>query len=334
MGHGLKHAQIIVAIPTSSFLNRHNTHLPAYRVKSTFIITMSAEFQQPAHSTRIIEPLTAAITANRSSHLVTNLSAEEPGSMGTPPPSRISSPEEASQNVVQPPNEASGGDMSLNEPGPWIPIPIGGAPTFSHLENLLRISAEGRRPFLPETDYTPFTTHSPVHLGIDQATPAWIIMHLGIIGEEKPSDKTKLGFGSVIRLHDVSLAQHNLGFESPWVFGAIQGPLRREAGFHIFPMEVHLLTLTRNPHPIPIRITHVAIPDRFLDLTGRSYPLQECTLGQRFIDGMRDHQPPLRPWEGDMMWTHPEWRVINKWLAGEKGWEFVEMLYSARHFHY
>jgi hypothetical protein len=153
---------------------------------------MSAEFQQPAHSTRIIEPLTAAITANRSSHLVTNLSAEEPGSMGTPPPSRISSPEEASQNVVQPPNKASGGDMSLNEPGPWIPIPIGGAPTFSRLENLLRISAEGRRPFLPETDYTPFTAHSPVHLGIDQATPAWIITHLGIIGEEKPSDKTKL----------------------------------------------------------------------------------------------------------------------------------------------
>ena len=70
------------------------------------------------------------------------------------------------------------------------------------------------------------------------------ITHLGIIGEEKPSDKTKLGLGFLIPLHDVTLTQLNVGFESPWVFGAIQGPPCHEARFHIFPMEVHLYTLT------------------------------------------------------------------------------------------
>ena len=57
---------------------------------------MSAQFQQPAHSTRIIEPLAAAIEANKLSHLITNLPTEEPGSMGTPPPSQIASPDRKS----------------------------------------------------------------------------------------------------------------------------------------------------------------------------------------------------------------------------------------------
>ena len=79
-------------------------------------------------------------------------------------------------------------------------------------------------------------------------------MHLGIIREDKPSDKTKLGLGSLIHLHDATLAQVNTGFESPWVFSAIQGSPNCEAGFHIFPMEVHLYTITQNPHCIPIHV--------------------------------------------------------------------------------
>ena len=194
--------------------------------------------------------------------------------MGTPPPSQIPSPGETLQNDIQSSDKVSEGNTSANEPGPWIPVPIGGIPTFSHLENLLHTSATGPCSFLPKTNYLPLTTHSPVHMGISQETPAWIIMHLGIIREDKPSDKAKLGLGSLILLHDATLAQLNMGFESPWVFGAIQGPLCCEARFHIFPMEVHPYTLTRNSHYIPICITHIAIPNNLFNLTGSLYPLQ------------------------------------------------------------
>jgi hypothetical protein len=170
-------------------------------------------------------------------------------------------------------------------------------------------------PFLFEVDYLPLTAHSPIHMGIGQETIAWIIMHLGIIGEEIPSDKTKLGPGSLIRLHNVTLAQLNMGFESPWVFGAIREYPRCEAEFHIFPVEVHVCTLTQTHHPIPIHVIHVTIPNH-LNLSGASYPIHRCTLGQRFIEGKRNPQPPLCPWEWNHMWIHPEWLMIEAWLAG------------------
>jgi hypothetical protein len=171
-------------------------------------------------------------------------------------------------------------------------------------------------------------------MGIGQETSAWIITHLGIIGEERPSDKTKLGPRSFIHLHNVTLAQLNTGFESPWVFGTIQEPPYHEAGFYIFPMEVHVCTLTRNSHFIPIHVTHVAIPNDLLNLTGASYTIQCSTLGQRFVKGMRNPQPPLHPLEWDSMWVHPEWKMIAKCLAGEAGWEILEIMCSACHFCY
>jgi hypothetical protein len=109
---------------------------------------------------------------------------------------------------------------------------------------------------------------------------AWIVTHLGIIREEIPSDKTELGPGSLICLHNITLAQLNMGFESPWVFSTIREYPCHEAGFHIFPMEVHVCTLTRNPHPIPIHVTHVAIPNHLLDLPGASYLSIVALLGR------------------------------------------------------
>ena len=119
-----------------------------------------------------------------------------------------------------------------------------GMPTFSHLENLLHTYVIGQHYFFPETNYLPLTVHSPVHLGMGQETSAWIITYLGIIGEDKPSDKTKPGPGSLICLHDTTIAQLNTGFESPWVFGAVQGLPNHGAGFHIFLMKVHLYIIT------------------------------------------------------------------------------------------
>jgi hypothetical protein len=115
----------------------------------------------------------------------------------------------------------------------------------------------GWHPFFLEVDYLPLTAHSSIHMGIGQETIAWIITHLGIIRERIPSDKTKLGPGSLICLHDVTLAELNMGFESPWVFVAIREYPHCEAGFHIFPIVVHVCTLILTPHPIPIHIVAV-----------------------------------------------------------------------------
>jgi hypothetical protein len=69
-----------------------------------------------------------------------------------------------------------------------------------------------------ENNYIPLTAHSPLHLGANQMTQAWIVTHLGILGEELPSMETKLWPGSLI---DVTLSQLNGSFERPWLFGKL-----------------------------------------------------------------------------------------------------------------
>jgi hypothetical protein len=33
------------------------------------------------------------------------------------------------------------------------------------------------------------------------------------------------------------------------------------------------------------------------------------------------------------MWIHPEWAIIEAWLAGGVGWEDLEIQYSARQYY-
>lgn len=141
----------------------------------------------------------------------------------------------------------------------------------THLNALLALCVLNY-PFFFEVDNIPLTVQSPIHMGISHETPAWIVTHLGIIRREILSDKTKLGPGSLICLHNDTFSQLNLGFESPWVFRIIWGLSYQEVGFHIFPMEVHLFTLTWNTYIIPICITHVAIPNNLFDLVGVLHP--------------------------------------------------------------
>jgi hypothetical protein len=216
--------------------------------------------------------------------------------MKTPPSSRIPSSDVTPQlDLTQRLDRGQGIDAPPNELVPGNLYPAGIPSTFMRFDDLLRVSAIGWRPFFLEVDYLPLTAHCPIHMGISQETMAWIVTHLEIIGEEIPSDKTKLGPGSLVHLHNITLAQLNIGFESPWVCGAIREYPRCEAGFHIFSMEVHVCTLTLTPHPIPIHVTHVTIPNHLLNLPGASYPIHHCTLGQRFIEGKRNPQPPLCP---------------------------------------
>jgi hypothetical protein len=48
-----------------------------------------------------------------------------------------------------------------------------------------------------------------LHMGASQTTPAWIVTHLGILGEPLPFKETKLWPESLVRLHDVALSQLN-----------------------------------------------------------------------------------------------------------------------------
>jgi hypothetical protein len=123
MGCRFKHAQIIVAIPTSSFLDNTILTCQYTSLESTSIIIMSAQFQQSTHSTMIIEPLATAIEANKPSYLATNISTEKPGSMGTPPPSQISSPGKTLQNIVQSSDKVSEAlpQLASQDNGFWSP---------------------------------------------------------------------------------------------------------------------------------------------------------------------------------------------------------------------
>jgi hypothetical protein len=159
--------------------NHHTIACHHASLESTPSNTMSIQVQQPTECTEITKPLTANIEANRPSYLVTNTS--ERTSEHGHPPSQIPSLSETLQNVVQSSDNLPEGNTLSNEPGPKIPFPISNTSTFMCLENILHISAMGKSPFLPKTNYLPLTAHSPVHMGIGEKTLAWIIMHLGII---------------------------------------------------------------------------------------------------------------------------------------------------------
>jgi hypothetical protein len=183
---------------------------------------MSTLTEHPSQCFKVIGPLAIAIEANKPSYLISDMLAGGQEGMKTPPPSQIPSPDVAPQvDLVQQLDRGQGIDTLPNELVPGNLYPTGIPSTFTHFDDLLHVSAIGWCPFFLEVDYLPLTMHSLIHMGISQETIAWIITHLGIIREKTPSDKTKLGPGSLICLHNVTLTQLNMGFESPRVFGAI-----------------------------------------------------------------------------------------------------------------
>src|ERR1700721_4827184 len=79
-----------------------------------------------------------------------------------------------------------------------------------------------------EFDYIAATAYSPLHRGVGQQTPAWIITHLGVEGEGKVSEYVKLEPGTTIRLYDQGLSERDFGFERGWLFGKIGGVFFRQ----------------------------------------------------------------------------------------------------------
>jgi len=205
-------------------------------------------------------------------------------------------------------------------------------PVFSVYDHLLEEAGEGRWPVRREDEYIPLTAQSPLHLGGNQRTPAWITTHLGITGAAIISDNAKLGLGSPIRLHDTALARRHDGFESPWLFGILDHILWREPGYHVFAMKPHLFTITKDPYPIYCSVAHVAIANRFLANDNIIPRIYEPSLGQRMEAGMSYLMPPYRPWEMDWTWRHREHDRIMKWRMGDD--PDLERRYSEHHTNY
>jgi hypothetical protein len=191
-------------------------------------------------------------------------------------------------------------------------------------DGLLKYVGRARGFYYHESDY-PLTTHSPLHLGVDQTTLAWIITHLGILGELLPIQETKLWPGSLIRLHDVTFSQQNRGFKHPWLFGRLGSSAQHKPGYHIFPIDVDLIIITKTPHIVKCTVTYVAIPNCLIILQGQLAPMHQQSIGQRVVEGLRNIPPPLHPWEADPTWRHPEHLKIERWRfrlrpALEKEW--------------
>jgi len=118
----------------------------------------------------------------------------------------------------------------------------------------------GRRKF----DYIAATAYSPLHQGVGQQTPAWIITHLGVEREGKVPEHVKLEPGTTIRLYDQGLSKRDFGFEKVWLFGKIEEVYCREPGYHLYRLTPHLLTITEDPIPVHISAPLIVIPNHLL----------------------------------------------------------------------
>src|ERR1700691_4182248 len=58
-----------------------------------------------------------------------------------------------------------------------------------------------------EFNYITVTAYSPLHRGVRQQTPAWIITHLGVKGEEKVPECVKPEPGTTIWLYNQGLSE-------------------------------------------------------------------------------------------------------------------------------
>src|ERR1700683_5434681 len=128
-----------------------------------------------------------------------------------------------------------------------------------------------------EFDYIAATAYSPLHRGVGQQTPAWIITHLGVEGEGKVPECVKLEPGTTIWLYDQGLSERSFGFERVWLFGKIGEVYCREPGYHLYRLTPHLFTITEDPIPVSISAPLIVIPNLLLLESYHSDQLREGT---------------------------------------------------------
>src|ERR1700689_4968521 len=133
-----------------------------------------------------------------------------------------------------------------------------------------------------EFDYVAATAYSPLHRGVGQQTPAWIITHLGVEGEGKVPECMKLEPGTTIWLYNQGLSERDFGFERVWKIGEVYC---QEPGCHLYRLTPHLFTITEDPIPVCISAPLIVIPSHLLPESYHIDRLREGTLGQRVIHG-------------------------------------------------
>jgi len=191
---------------------------------------------------------------------------------------------------------------------------------------LLRIQAHShQRASHCEIDYLRYEAISYPHWANERMAPIWIVNpRIDSIREEYPSDQVKLPVGSLLHLHDSDLAMNSLGFEHHAALGMILEGGWREPGFHIFPFETHLYTITgERPFPIPITKMYIALPEYLVAEEDVKEQLCLSSIGQRLDKEEFGVRPPLRPWIRKRNWRHPAEKKIKEWAAGRNN-GFVE----------
>jgi hypothetical protein len=140
---------------------------------------------------------------------------------------------------------------------------------------------------------------------------------LGMVGEDTPTDETKLRPGNLIHLFDEELSLLNDGFESVHTFGMLGYPAQCEMGFHICSLRVDLFVITKFPHPVSSSMQFVAIPNHLLHHDIHLDIFRYNTIGQYLSPDGLYVLPCKRPWEEDAEWEHKEIECIRAWKEGK-----------------
>jgi len=175
--------------------------------------------------------------------------------------------------------------------------------------------------FVTEENYEDYMAQSPFHQAGNCWTTAWVVLYRGTLGRPPFHGRDMISPESKICLFDTALALHYTGFEQPMLYAELGGPLYHENGYHFFRSTPHLCVVTSSFFPISLNhvISLVAIPDALIYPTFKlDIPARMDTIGQQIKAGGHYMYPPLRKWEKDPGWRHPEWCKIEQWMRGER----------------
>ena len=227
--------------------------------------------------------------------------------------------------------EPSNGRASLDEAAP-VEEPIINAHTLltsqsqsppSLIDRLLRFQPPDQGGGYCEDDYIPLDAVAPRYLAVRLKRKTWIVERFGQFrGSLHYPGRTKLTSGAAVHLVDNELATRTLGFMKPHLLGII-GPLyRREPGYTIFHLIIHLYSTAAKFFPRHHQRGYIAIPDHLILASRHTSEYELPTLGQRILSGANEEDPvtvlpPLYSWE-QFGWEDPKKIMIERWYEKQQ----------------
>jgi hypothetical protein len=129
----------------------------------------------------------------------------------------------------------------------------------TQIDHLLHMVLLGHSLSFLERDYTPAIAASPL-FSTHTLSSLWVIHQLGVSKDDHTFEHTKLCKGSLIRLVNINLACHSLGFNTLCVFGTIESYDHSEPGYVIAHLGTHLFLTTSKPSTQIAPSFTIAIP--------------------------------------------------------------------------